>query len=78
MSTLQLILSIIQVIVCLVLIVVVLFQSSKSEGLGSALGGAAETFFGKNGSRSIDAKLAKITKIAAVAFVVLTFVLVIV
>lgn len=74
-ETLRLILTIADVLVCLVLIATVLFQSSKDEGLGSMFGGAAETFFGKDKARSLDAKLGKVTAIAAGAFIVLTFVI---
>lgn len=58
------------IIVCLIMIVTVLLQSSQTNGLG-AIGGAAETFFGKNKAKGLEAKLALITKIAAAAFVVL-------
>ena len=74
-ETLRLILTIADVLVCIVLIATVLFQSSKDEGLGSMFGGAAETFFGKDNARSLDAKLGKVTAIAAAAFIVLTFVI---
>ena len=67
-------LSILFLIASLFLILVVLLQSGKSQGLGE-IGGAAETFFGKNMARSMDAKLEKITKISCGAFLVLTFVL---
>ena len=43
-STLQLILSVADVLVCLAMIVLVLLQNSKSEGL-SAVSGSSETFF---------------------------------
>ena len=58
------------IIVCLIMIVTVLLQSSERSGLG-AVSGAAETFFGKNKAKGMEAKLALITKIAAAAFVVL-------
>ena len=74
-ETLRLILTIADVLVCILLIATVLFQSSKDEGLGSMFGGAAETFFGKDKARSLDAKLGKVTAIAAAAFIVLTFVI---
>lgn len=62
------------IIVCLVMIVTVLLQSSERAGLG-AVSGAAETFFGKNKSKGMEAKLALITKICAIAFVVLAIVM---
>ena len=75
-STVQLVLTIIHVLVCAVLIVTVLFQQSKSDGLGNVFSGSSETFFGKHGARSLDSKLAKLTAISAGLFIVLTFVLV--
>ena len=59
------------IIVCLIMIVTVLLQSSETSGLG-AVSGAAETFFGKNKAKGLEAKLALVTKICAVAFVVLS------
>lgn len=58
-------------IVALVMIVSVLLQSSERSGLG-AVSGAAETFFGKNKAKGLEAKLALVTKICATAFVVLS------
>ena len=58
-----------------ILILVILLQSGKSDGLSGALSGAAETFFGKNKSRSLEAKLARATAWCAGIFVLLTFVL---
>ena len=58
----------------LVMIVTVLLQSSERSGLG-AISGAAETFFGKNKAKGMDAKLALITKICAIVFVVLSIVM---
>lgn len=73
--TVELILTILQVLVCVVITVLILLQNGKSEGLGSAMSGAAETFFGKNKGRSVEAKLQKVTEILAVAFILLTAVL---
>ena len=73
-STLELILTIVDLLCCIVLTLIVLAQSGKGEGL-SALGGSAETFFGKNKGRSLDAKLEKLTIVLAIVFIVVTFVL---
>ena len=62
---------IVLMIVALVMIVTVLLQSSERSGLG-AVSGAAETFFGKNKAKGMEAKLALITKICAVVFVALS------
>ena len=61
-------------VAALVMIVTVLLQSSESNGLG-AISGGAETFFGKNKAKSIEGKLALITKICAIVFVVLSLVM---
>ena len=64
------ILNIILILASLVLIVAVLMQEGNKQGLG-AIGGAAETFLGKNASKSYEGKLLNITRIGAVVFVVL-------
>ena len=71
----QLALTIVQVILCLVMIAVVMLQSGKSAGLSGAIAGGADTFLAKNKAKSLDAKLAKMTKWVAIAFVVLTLAL---
>ncbi len=74
MSVLQWIIGILLMISALVMIVTVLLQSSERTGIG-AVSGAAETFFGKNKARGMEAKLALLTKICASVFVVLSIVL---
>lgn len=69
------ILSVLLIIVSLVLIVVVLMQSSDQAGLSGTIAGGAETFFGKNKGRTIDAVLKKWTAVIAAIFVVLAVVL---
>ncbi len=61
-------------IAALVMIVTVLLQSSEQNGIG-AISGAAETFFGKNKAKGMDAKLALLTKVCAIVFVVLCIVM---
>ena len=67
-------LSILIILVAIGLIFVVLMQEGNKQGLG-AIGGGAETFFGKNKARSLDAKLEKLTGVLAGAFIILTFVI---
>jgi preprotein translocase subunit SecG len=67
--------TVIHLICCLLIILVVLAQSGKSSGLSSAITGTSETFLAKNRSRSLDSRLAKLTKWFAVAFVIITIVL---
>ncbi len=75
MSALIIVLTIVQLLTALATVLIVLFQSGKSAGLSGAIGGVADTFLAKNKAKSLDAKLAKMTKWFALAFVVLTLVL---
>ena len=67
--------TILQLIAALLLILIVLFQSGKSQGLSGAIGGIADSYMAKSNARSLDAKLAKATKWLGAVFVVLTLVL---
>ena len=77
MSAIEVILNIFMVISAIVLIITVLMQDSESDGMG-AISGGSETFFGKNKNSSLEGKLAMITKISAVVFVVLALVMLII
>ena len=71
---LKTILSVIFVLICLALTVIVLLQEGKSQGLG-AIGGMAESYWGKNKGRSMEGHLVLATKIMAILFMVLAIVL---
>ena len=73
MTALSIIIDIVLILISIVLIVTVLMQEGQRQGLG-AIGGGAETFFGKNKAKSMEGKLQKYTKIAATAFIVLAIV----
>lgn len=62
----------------LALIVSILMQSGKQAGLSGSIGGGAEQLFGKQKGRSLDAMFERITKIAAITFMVCAVLLVIV
>ncbi len=64
------IVNIVHILLALSLIVIVLLQSGKQAGLSGSIAGGAETFFGKNKGRTIDALLSKFTAVAAIAFLV--------
>ncbi len=75
MDTLQIVLGVIYVIVCLGLILSVLFQDSKSKGLGVLSGDSSDTFYGKSKKRTRDAVLARLTVVFGVSGAVLSMVL---
>ncbi len=58
------------IIVSLSLIFIVILQSGRSAGISGEISGGAETFFGKNKGRTMDAMLVRWTKIAAAVFIV--------
>lgn len=60
--------SIFHVLVAIGLIATVLLQSGKSAGLSGAVGGGAESFFGKK--KGLEEKLERVTTILAVAFMI--------
>lgn len=68
------ILTVMFILISIALSIVVLMQEGKDAGLG-AISGAAESYWGKNKGRSMEGKLVKITKILAVAFILLAIVL---
>lgn len=75
MGTLKLVLTVVDVIAAVFLTAVIMLQSGKSAGLSGAIAGGADTFLSKNKAKSVDAKLAKMTKWVAIVFVILTLAL---
>ena len=66
--------TILQLIAALILILVVLFQSGKSQGLSGAIGGIADSYMAKSKAKSLDAKLAKGTRWVGAVFIILTLI----
>jgi len=65
-------LAIFHMIAAVFLIAVILLQSGKTPGLSGALAGGTDTFLAKNKGRTLDARLAKITKYVAIVFALIT------
>ncbi|WP_418490168.1 preprotein translocase subunit SecG [Frisingicoccus sp.] len=72
---LRTIVTVVFIAICIALVIVVMLQESKSNGLTGTVGGMADTYWGKNKGRSMEGKLVKWTTILAVVFFVLTVVL---
>ena len=75
MSVIQIILSIIYVILGIAISVVILMQEGKSNGLGSAIGGMADSYWSKNRGRSMEGTLEHFTRYGAIVFMVITLIL---
>ena len=69
MTALQYVLAIVIILVAIAIIALVVLQESKQQGLG-AISGAADSFFGKNKGKSIEAKMKKWTWICLAILVV--------
>ena len=68
----EILIGILLVITSVAIVVLVLMQQSRRAGLSGAISGGAETFFGKNKSNSVEAKLSRFTKILGVVFFVVS------
>ena len=74
MGVLRTVLQVIFILVCIALASIVLMQEGKTQGLG-AIGGVAESYWGKNKGRSMEGALVKITKYLVIAFIVIAIIL---
>lgn len=75
MDALKLILTVVYLLVCVGIIVLVLRQDAKNNGLGGAIAGGANTYWSKNKGRSKEGILNKLTIILGAIFIILSVVL---
>ena len=68
MSIATTIVGIVHILVAIAIICLILLQSGKSAGLSGAISGAADSFFGKNKGRTLDALFSKLTTVCAILF----------
>ncbi|MBU3159881.1 preprotein translocase subunit SecG [Clostridium frigoris] len=57
------------IVTSIVIIVSVMMQPSKTDGLSGLIGGTSETFFAKNKTKTAESVLARVTVISALCFV---------
>ena len=73
MGTAEIVAGILLIIAGLIIIMVVMAQESKEQGLTSAIGGGSnESFYEKNTGRTRDPKLSKFTRNAAIVLFLVT------
>ncbi len=75
MSVLGYVFGVLFIIVCVALVVLVLAQEGKNQGLGAIQGTVENTYWGKNKGRSREGVLKKITIALSVLFIVFAIVL---
>ena len=71
----QTVIGVLLIIMGIFLIISVLMQSSKDHRQSGTIAGGAETFFGKQKGKTLDAMFNKLTTIVTIVFVVLVLVL---
>lgn len=72
MQPIEIVLGILIFLTSILIVILVLLQEGKQQGLSGAIAGGAETFFGKSKGRTMEQKLVKITRVCAIVFFVLT------
>ncbi len=75
MSALDYVFGVLFMIVCIALVVLVLAQEGKSQGLGAIQGTVENTYWGRNKGRSREGILKKVTIALSVLFIVFSVVL---
>ncbi len=68
MSTLNIILGVILILAALFLIIAVLFQTDKSDGLSGVIGGGSDNYLGNTKGKTSDKILSRLTTIVAIFF----------
>ena len=66
---------VLQVIFSIAIIVSVMLQPSKSNGLSGLVGGGSDTFFAKNKTKTFESMMARITVVSAICFTISTVML---
>ena len=74
MNTLAVVLTCVDIVVCIALIILVMSQEGNDQGMG-IVGGSGNSFYEKSKGRTLDEKLKKSTLFTAVLFAILTVVL---
>ena len=66
---------VLQVITSIAIIVSVMMQPSKSNGLSGLIAGSSDTFYAKNKTKTFESVLARITVVSAICFTITTVML---
>lgn len=73
MSVIEIVAGSVLILVSLIIVLIVLSQESKDQGLTSAIGGGYnDSFYGKNTGNTKDAKLNRLMKVSSVLLFIVT------
>ena len=69
--------TILYLVICIAIIILVMVQDTKSQGLGAALSGTSQSnsYWSKNKGRSKECMLNKLTIVLAILFIVLSVIM---
>lgn len=73
LSALEIVFASLLIFISLFIIVVIMLQESKQQGMGAISGEASDNFLERSGDRSKEATMKKITKIMATLFLIIVF-----
>ncbi len=71
LGVIEIIIGAVVLLLSVIVVFVVIMQEGHRSGINGAISGGADTFLSKNKARTVDAFLAKWTKVFAIAFFVL-------
>ena len=75
MSVIRVILTVIYILLGVAISIVILMQEGKSNGLGSAIGGMADSYWSKNIGGTMEGALEHFTRYGAIIFMLITLIL---
>ena len=75
MNALNYVVGVIFILVCAVLVILVLLQEGKSQGLGAIQGTVENTYWGKNKGLSTEGMMKKATVFLCALFIILSILL---
>ena len=75
MTTLNIVLTVIDIILAIAIIILFLVQEGNDQGMGVVAGGSTESYYGKAKGRTLDEQLKRWTVICSVLFAVVSVVL---
>lgn len=74
MTAVNIISGIVLVIASVAIILSVLFADTHNSGMSSAIGGTQDSFYGRNGGKTREAKLNRVTTVVVIVFFVVALV----
>ena len=75
MNTVAIVLTCVDIVVCIALIILVMSQEGNDQGMGVVGGSGTNSFYEKSKGRTLDEKLKKLTLFVAILFAVITVIL---